>query len=111
PRSEYEGLVRGGQVPWLGRDEDRTDAGVWALTCLLVRAGFRRRGISRALAAAAVEHAPSQGARALEAYPIASGATIDEELHVGTVATFAAAGLKEIARPTKRRAVMRLDVV
>jgi hypothetical protein len=34
---------------------------------------------------------------------------IAEELHVGTVATFAAAGLAEIGRPTSRRAVMRVD--
>ena len=35
-------------------------------------------------------------------------AAIAEELHVGTVATFAAAGLTEVGRPTTRRAVMRI---
>jgi hypothetical protein len=34
---------------------------------------------------------------------------IAEELHVGTVGTFAAAGFTEVARPGKRRAVMRID--
>ena len=34
---------------------------------------------------------------------------IAEELHVGTVSTFAAAGLREVSRPTPRRAVMRID--
>ena len=35
---------------------------------------------------------------------------IAEEMHVGTVATFSAAGLTEIGRPTLRRAVMRIDL-
>ena len=57
-------------VPWDGRNEDKTDETVWSVTCLFVRAGFRRRGISRALARAAVAFARERGARAIEAYPI-----------------------------------------
>ena len=109
PRPAYAGLVRNARVPWADRDEDRSDDSVWAVTCLLTRAGFRRRGVSRALARAAVEHAREQGARALEAYPMTTTAAIAEELHVGTVATFAAAGLVEVTRPTPRRVVMRVD--
>lgn len=107
PRVEHEGLVRVFTVPWLGRHEDPTDASVWAITCLFVRAGHRRAGISRALAAAAVRFALERGARAVEAYPITTTAVIAEELHVGTVPTFAAAGMTEVSRPTKRRVVMR----
>ena len=110
PRPAYAGLVRHGRVPWTGRDEDRTDPSVWAVTCLFVRAGYRRRGISGVLARAAVEHARGAGARALEAYPITTSAVIDEELHVGTLGVFADAGLVEVARPTLRRAVMRIDL-
>ena len=109
PRSSYDGLVRVFRVPWEGRDEDRADDSVWAVTCLFVRAGHRRRGVSRALAAAAVDHARAGGARAVEAYPITRTDVIGEELHVGTVATFEAAGLVEVARPGTRRVVMRLD--
>ena len=50
PRTAYEGLVRNSRVPWDGRDEDKADASVWAVTCLFVRPGFRRQGISHALA-------------------------------------------------------------
>lgn len=110
PRSEHEGLVRVFSVPWLGRDEDRADDSVWAITCLFVRAGHRRRGLSRELAAAAVRFAVERGARAVEAYPITTTAVLPEELHVGTVPTFAAAGLAEVSHPTSRRVVMRLDV-
>ena len=109
PRGEHLGLVRVFTVPWLGRGEDSSDLTVWAITCLFVRAGHRRAGISRELAAAAVRFAVDRGARAVEAYPIAATAVIDEELHVGTVPTFAAAGLVEVSHPTKRRVVMRRD--
>jgi GNAT superfamily N-acetyltransferase len=109
PRSAYIGLVRVMRVPWMGRSEDPGDPSVWAVTCLFVRAGFRRRSISRALAVAAVEFARVRGAVALEAYPMTTSKAIAEELHVGTCATFASAGLVQIGRPTPRRAVMRID--
>ena len=109
PRSAYEGLARSFRVPWEGRQEDKADDAVWAVTCLFARAGYRRRGVGKALARAAVGHARDRGARALEAYPITTKDVIDEELHVGTEATFADAGLTEVSRPTKRRVVMRID--
>lgn len=109
PRSRFPGLVRSNRVAWVGRDQDRLDDSVWAVTCLFTRAGFRRRGVSHALARAAVDVARYHGARALEAYPITTTAVIDEELHVGIVGVFAEAGLVEIGRPTPRRAVMRID--
>ena len=109
PRPHYAGLVRVFRVPWEGRDEDRLDESVWAVTCLLTRTRFRHRGVSKSLARAAVDFARRRGARALEAYPITTAQVIAEELHVGTVATFAAAGLVEVSRPTLRRVVMRID--
>jgi GNAT superfamily N-acetyltransferase len=109
PRPAFHGLVRNNRVPWDGRDEDKTDDTVWAVTCLFTRAGFRKRGISRALAQAAVSHARERGARAIEAYPMTSKNAILEELSVGTEATFAAAGFTEVSRPTIRRVVMRID--
>jgi GNAT superfamily N-acetyltransferase len=112
PRTEYVGLLRVYRVPWEGREEDKDDETVWAVTCLFTRAGRRRRGISYALAEAAVDHARHSGARALEAYPMVmepGQSMITEELHVGTRSVFAAAGLVEVSRPTLRRAVMRID--
>ena len=109
PRCNYGGLVRNNRVPWEGRDEDKADAGVWAVTCLFSRTGFRGRGISRALTRAAVDHARERGARAIEGYPMTTKKALLEELHPGTEATFAAAGFAEVSRPTKRRAVMRID--
>lgn len=107
PRPAFVGLVRSARVPWVGRDEDPHDDAVWAVTCVFVRAGRRRRGIGRALARAAVAHALACGARAVEAYPMTTTAVLASELHVGTVGMFSDAGLVEVGRPTARRAVMR----
>jgi GNAT superfamily N-acetyltransferase len=109
PRANLGRLRRDTRVPWEGRDEDKADATVWALTCFVTRTGYRKRGISRALAAAAVDHARACGARALEAYPMTTAQALLVELHPGLVSGFAAAGLTEVSRPTLRRAVMRID--
>jgi GNAT superfamily N-acetyltransferase len=109
PRTAYGGLVRNNRVPWEGRTEDKADDSVWAVTCLFTRAGFRKRGVSRALARAAVDFARERGARAIEGYPMTTKDVIAEELHVGTEGVFAAAGFTEVSRPTRRRVVVRLD--
>jgi GNAT superfamily N-acetyltransferase len=109
PRTAYIGPVRGGRVAWTGRSEDRTDDSIWALTCFVTRAGFRRRGISLALARAAVDFARDHGARAVEGYPMTTTNVVSDELHVGTEGTFAAAGFTEVSRPSPRRVVMRVD--
>jgi GNAT superfamily N-acetyltransferase len=112
PRTSYPRLLRNNRVPWVGRTEDKTDGGVWAVTCFVTRAGFRRRGISRALARAAVDFARRRGARALEGYPMLTQPGQDVtwgELHVGSRGIFAAAGFTEVGRPTLRRVVMRID--
>ena len=111
PRPAYQGLLRVYRTPWEGRDEDRSDESVWAVTCILVRAGFRGQGIAHALARAAVEHARARGARVLEAYPMRTeaGEITWDEIHVGAQSIFAGAGMREVSRPGKRRAVMQLD--
>lgn len=109
PRTAYPRMLRNMRVPWEGRTEDKDDESVWALTCFVVRAGFRKRGITHELARAAVDFARDRGARALEGYPITTKDVILSELHVGTVGAFEAAGFPEVSRPTLRRAVMRID--
>jgi GNAT superfamily N-acetyltransferase len=110
PRSEYAGLART-RVAWSGRTEDKADPSVWAVTCFVTRAGYRRRGVMRALAAAAVDFARDRGARALEAYPMLTrGQEITwGELHVGSRSVFAAAGFSQVSAPTTRRVVMRIE--
>lgn len=111
PRNAFPKL-RTTRIPWPGRDEDKDDASVWVVTCFVVRAGYRRRGVTYALAAASVDFARDRGARALEGYPmiVEPGQEITwGELFVGKRSVFAAAGFREVSRPTKRRVVMRID--
>jgi GNAT superfamily N-acetyltransferase len=82
------------------------------VTCFVTRTSFRRRGVSRALARAAIEFARERGGRAVEGYPMITtpGQEITwGELHVGSRSIFAAAGFAEVSRPSLRRVVMRLD--
>jgi GNAT superfamily N-acetyltransferase len=113
PRAAYPRLLLKTRVPWEGRAEDKNDDSVWAVTCFVTRTGFRRRGISRALARAAVDFARERGARALEGYPMITqpgeAITLLNELHVGSRSIFAAAGFAEVSHPTPRRVVMRFD--
>jgi GNAT superfamily N-acetyltransferase len=112
PRTAYPGLLRVYRVPWEGRAENKADDSVWAVTCVLTRAGYRRRGISRALVRAAADFARGRGARALEGYPmlVEPGQDITwGEMHVGSRSIFADAGFEEVSHPTPRRVVMRID--
>lgn len=111
PRTAYPKL-RTNRIAWKGRDEDKDDDSVWAVTCFVVRKGFRGRGLSYPLAEAAVVHARGHGARALEAYPMVSqpGQIVTwGEMHVGARQVFQDAGFAEVTRPTVRRVVMRID--
>ena len=109
PRSHYEGLRRNNRVPWQGRDEDKADESVWAVTCFFIRRGYRKSGVSRALARGAVDFARGPrrpGDRGLSDHH-------EERDHRGTPGwhsvVFADAGLSVVSRPTLRRVVMRLD--
>ena len=111
PRTAYPRL-RTSRVAWHGRNEDKDDDRVWAVTCLVVRKGYRKRGITYALAAATVGFASERGARALEAYPMDTppGKEITwGEMHVGSRQAFADAGFTDVSHPSPRRAVMRID--
>ena len=111
PRSHFTRL-RNSPVPWTGRDEDPDDESIWAITCFVTRAGYRRRGVARAMAQATVAFARERGARALEGYPMLVEPGQDVtwgELNVGSRSIFEAAGFTEVSRPTLRRCVMRID--
>ena len=111
PRVSYPKLL-GLRVPWSGRQEDKDDDGVWAVTCFAVRKGFRGLGLTYHLARATIEFARERGARALEAYPMITepGREITwGEVHVGARQVFEDAGFEEVSHPTPRRVVMRID--
>jgi GNAT superfamily N-acetyltransferase len=110
PRSAYPRMLRNNRVPWEGRSEDKADSSVWAVTCFVTRAGFRRQGIAYALARETVEFARQRGARAVEGYPMTTKDALLGELHVGTRGMFAAAGFTQVSQPSVRRVVMRIEL-
>lgn len=90
---------------------DAEDGKVWALNCFVIRRDWRRKGVSKALLAAAVAHAKKGGARALDACPVeaADKARPAVSLYHGTAAMFVRAGFAEIARRRDDRPLMRLE--
>jgi GNAT superfamily N-acetyltransferase len=111
PRPTYPRLVASrGLAAVAGTDLD--DAGVWSVTCFVVRVGWRRRGVAAALLAGAVGFARGHGARILEAQPVdtaaRTGTVSSAELYHGVASTFAAAGFTEVGRTAPTRPVLRL---
>ena len=94
------------------RGQDPTDDRVWVVACFVTRTPFRYTGVSRTLAKAAVEFARARGAGAVEGYAMVTQPGVEitwGELHVGSRSIFADAGMRQVAAPTKRRVVMRID--
>ncbi len=109
PRCDFTYLR---QPTWKGRNEDRDDASIWAVTCFVTRAGFRHQGVSRALVDGTIDLARDHGARAVEAYPMQPAPGKDViwgEMHVGALSAFLAAGFRVVRRPSLRRAIVRYD--
>jgi GNAT superfamily N-acetyltransferase len=98
-------------LPWLDqtwRLKRVDDVPVWSLSCLYVRKGYRKRGVTSALIAAALDVAKRAGAPALEAYPLDADLTPSAS-GTGYVSTFKRAGFKVVARCVAPRPIMRYD--
>ena len=67
PRSEITRLAKSA----LMRPVD--DLPVWSIVCVVVRSGFRRRGVTEHLIEGAVAYAAANGAPAVEAHPVDPG--------------------------------------
>ena len=93
---------------------DIDDAGVWAVTCFVVKVGQRRRGVGAALLDAAVTAARDAGAHTLEGHPVdvaaRGGRASGADLYHGTLSTFLAAGFEEVVRTGSSRPVVRLTL-
>ena len=99
-------------LPWLVRTwrlKPVDGVPVWALSCLYVRRGYRRRGITSALIAAALQTAEDAGAPALEAYPFDADVSPSAS-GTGYASTFERAGFREVARRASARPIMRHDL-
>ncbi|MGK5500218.1 GNAT family N-acetyltransferase [Streptomyces sp. URMC 125] len=110
PRSDTS-FARSRKIPHVD------DLPVWSLWCIRVRPGHRRKGISHALIAGAVEFARAHGAPAIEAYPLDNGgAGVDTTMaYAGIRRNFERAGFTRVADTTSvlaghPRVLMRLDL-
>jgi GNAT superfamily N-acetyltransferase len=111
PRSEIPRLAQSK----LMRPVD--DLPVWSIVCVVVRSGFRKRGVTSHLIEGAVEYAAANGAPAVEAHPVDPG---DQRMDltmafVGTRAMFERNGFRVVgttdATASKLpRLVMRRDL-
>ena len=110
PRSTLP-VARSTKIPWID------DLPVWSVICLRVRPGHRGTGVSHVLLDRAVAYARSQGAPAVEGYPVDNqGRRVDLTMaYVGTRRVFEQAGFTKAADTTAvsggfPRVVMRLDL-
>jgi GNAT superfamily N-acetyltransferase len=98
-------------LPWLDQNwrlKRVDEKPVWSLSCFYVRKGYRKKGVTSALIAAALEVARQAGAPALEAYPLDANLTPSTS-HTGYASTFERAGFKIVARHVPPRPIMRYD--
>jgi GNAT superfamily N-acetyltransferase len=99
-------------LPWLDRAwrlRRVDEVPVWSISCFYVRKGYRKRGVTSALIAAAVKTAKSAGAPALEAYPLDADFSPSAS-GTGYASTFARAGFRVVGRRTPPRPIMRHDL-
>jgi GNAT superfamily N-acetyltransferase len=96
-------------VPWLDhtwRLARVDDKAVWSLSCLYIRKGYRRRGVSTALIEEALRVAKRAKAPALEAYPFDASVS-PSSTSTGYASTFERLGFEVVARRIPARPIMR----
>lgn len=92
------------------------DVPVWSIVCIVVRGGHRKQGVVGQLLEGAVQWARSQGAPAVEAYPVDPPGRMDTTMaFVGTKAMFERVGFEVVGTTDAvasklPRLVMRRDM-
>lgn len=107
PVTEFGRILRSPAL----RPPDATDR-TWSVNCFYVAPEARGHGMVSALLDAAVEHARTHGATAVQGYPVdVEGTEVHpDELFTGTRSTFTTAGFVEVVRRSDRRPVMQRDL-
>jgi GNAT superfamily N-acetyltransferase len=98
-------------LPWMDRTwrlKAVDELPVWSLSCLYVRIGYRKRGVTSRLIQAALRAAKRARAPALEAYPL-DAAKSPSASGTGYRSTFARAGFRTVACRTPARPIMRYE--
>lgn len=100
PRDEFRGLERYRKLARID------DAAVWSVTCFFIDRRHRRKGLSVELLKAAVRYAAGTGARVVEGYPVAPGAS--SYTYMGSPGTFTRAGFTDVTPPGRERRIFRI---
>jgi GNAT superfamily N-acetyltransferase len=101
-----ESFARLGNAPSLERD---ASADTWSVVCFFIPSGWRRKGVAKALLAAATERAFALGAAQVEGFP-AVPASAEKPMPAafawtGVPALFVDAGYRKLRRPAGMRPV------
>jgi GNAT superfamily N-acetyltransferase len=82
---------------------------VWFLPCLFIHPGHRGERLAQILVQAAVELARSEGASAIESWPLARSVERSADAFLGREQVFEDLGFRSAYRPTPERVIMRLE--
>jgi len=108
PRKGYGRIERSPLFKAIDEEE------VWSVVCFFIPKAHRHQGIGKKLLSAAEGYARSQGAPALEAYPVDTKGKLwpsgEASIFWGTQALFEQAGFKVVARKKDKRPMMRKDL-
>ena len=99
-------------LPWLDHEwrlKRVDEVPVWAIYCFYARIGYRKRGVTAALIAAAIKTAKRAKASQLDAYPL-DAAKSPSASGTGYATTFARAGFNTVACQFPPRPIMRRDL-
>jgi GNAT superfamily N-acetyltransferase len=92
----------------LGGPEAEEGEHIWSIVCMYARRALRGQGFAHEMIAAAVKYARTEGATAVEAYPVDPSSP--SYRHMGFVPAYQEAGFEETGRVGTRRHVMRLTL-
>lgn len=106
PRSHFVRLEKSRNFPAV---DDRP---VWCVICFVLARAFRRQGLMRPMLRAAVAHARGARAPAVEGFPFVPDGTRtgSGNLFPGSLNAFLDAGFTEVARPSRTRARVALEL-
>ena len=106
PREKYTRLANS-KIP-----QPVDDRPVWSIVCLFIHKNYRKKGISVELIKNACRFAAVKGGTIVEAYPTETKnkTAAPVFIYTGTASAFKKAGVKEVARRSEIRPVMRKDM-
>jgi GNAT superfamily N-acetyltransferase len=103
PREAFPVLDRS---PVLKRVDDEP---VWSITCFFVAEPYRKKGLSKALILAALDHVEAEGGSVVEAYPLIPERSKNPSVsaYMGLLSTYLKLGFREVTRRAPMRPVVR----